>query len=195
MSDQPNGIAAAKKFWDGCRNRAKDTDTETVGRRPSQMLRALGSTLAAGICRTKPMVPDEQRMFPKKSIFATRNRLAILFRMFMNSERITKADYDSRVDAFGRASGKTPAEMATPRSNAVKAITGDNLSVMQLERNLEFMGWEIVDLSMIIRDTKTGEIRTLALSDAPKYAEGMGTLPSEDDPILDLDLSDLNLDD
>ena len=189
MADQPNGIAAAKKFWDACRNRAKDAGSETVGSKPSQILRALGSTLAAGICRTKPMVLDEQRMFPKKSIFATRNRLAILFRMFMNSERITKAEYDARVDAFGRATGKTPAEMATPRSNAVKAIMGDNLSVMQLERNLEFMGWEIMDMSMVLRDTKTGEVRTLALSDAPKYAEGLVDRPSKDE-VLDIDFDD-----
>lgn len=148
-------------------------------RRPSIQLSACGSELVKGICTSKPKVPDDKLMFTKSDINKTKNPLAKLFRLIMYKLRITPDDYRASAIAYGRSLGKTGAEMTTPLSNARKAIFAENLSTMQLERNLLYANWDIIDIGLTIQNHETGEILEFKLSDIPKLKYDQGTEISE----------------
>lgn len=162
---------------------AKATRSESY--KPSQRLQAASATLVQGIVSAKPMVSDDKLMFPERTVHETSNPLAVLFRMFMNTERITSEEYKSRVHAYGRTLGCTPARMATPMSNARKAIEGDNLTIAQLQRNVEYMGWTLDEVTITVRDDKTGERVTYSTTDLYKYSTSGAVKKLDFDPVFD----------
>lgn len=139
-------------------------------RKPSQCLTALGSQLTKGICTERPIVSDDQLMFRPKDIHDVRNPLAKLFRMIMFKLRMTPDEYKSKTMEYGRSIGKTPAQMNTELSNSKKAIYGGSLTIMQLERNLLHAGYDILDMSLTIKNNTTGEVQTYQLSDVTKLS-------------------------
>ena len=138
------------------------------GKRPSEQMSATGGELLKGICTERPKVPDDKLMFDQRAIGRTKNPLAKLFRLIMYKLRFTPDDYKAKAISYGAKIGKTGAEMTTTLSNARKAIYGENLTIMQLERNLMFADYDILDLSVTIQNRETGEIGEYRLSDIGK---------------------------
>lgn len=161
--------------------------SKTKGQKPSERLSGLlDNELLKGICTNRPKVPEDKLMFQRKDINKTKNPLAKLFRLIMYKLRFTPDDYKSKAIAYGASIGKTGAEITTTLSNAKKAIYGENLTVMQLERNLIFADYEILDLSVTIQSKETGEITEYKLSDIAKLKGD----DASDDPLDYLDIPD-----
>lgn len=158
---------------------------QTREMRPSQRIAMHGSELLKGIVTERPMVPEDKLMFDRKSISKTKNPLAKLFRLIMYKLRMTPDDYRAKAVAYGSTLGKTGAEMTTALSNARKAIYGENLTIMQLERNLLFADYDILDLAVTIQNHETGEISQYKLSDIstliPNTAEEIDQLVESDE--------------
>lgn len=152
---------------------------------PTQKMDRVGSYLGKGIVTEKPYVSDDKLMFNVSDIHKTANPLAKLFRLIMYKLRITPEIYRDAAISHGINVGKSASQITTILSNSRKAIFGDNLTVMQLERNLSFAGQEIVDMSVTIRDANTGELRTFNLSDIADLS-----IPTEIDNVIDSDDDD-----
>lgn len=146
---------------------------------PSQTMERHAATLKRNVKSAKPQVSDDKLMFGRKDITDTPNPLARLFRLIMFSLRITPEEYREMAVEYGRHMGKSGPEVTTALSNSKKAIKGKNLTMMQFERNLNFIGKEIIGLEVTIRDTNTGEVNTYSLSQVVSVSNATGA-PSED---------------
>jgi hypothetical protein len=134
---------------------------------PSERLNRIGSLLADGIVKGKPKATEDQLLFNKEDIARAKNPLLRLFRLICYKRNITLDDYRAMIYKYELAEGKTMAQVQTCISNTKKAIFGDSLTIMQFERNLNYIGLDIMDLIVITRDEE-GELITYATSDSAK---------------------------
>lgn len=131
----------------------------------SERLARLGPKLIEGVCAGKPPVPDDQLMFDKESIRQAQDQLLKMFRYICYKERVTPEDYRRGIYKYELEGGKTMSQAQTTISNSKKAIFGAALTMMQFERNMNYLGKDIVNMSFDLKDPETGEVTRYNSSD------------------------------
>ena len=149
---------------------------------PSQRVRAVMPKLMRGICTSRPYASDDKLMFNPRSISETSNPLAKLFRYVMYKLRFTEDEYRARAFGHGLREGKAVSQINSDISNAKKAICGKNLTIKQLRRNLEYIGYNLTDIRITVEDAETGEYTSYAISDL-QLLDRTARSPKEDDDV------------
>lgn len=125
----------------------------------------------ASAVRASLLVHDGKPIFRPESLLETVNPIARLVRLIFLDQNITEEYFREVHSEIERAEGKLPKDVNTIRNNLLKALSKERMSVPQFERILTILGFNILDITYALLDSRTGEVRSYSLSDIPPYLE------------------------
>ena len=103
-------------------------------------------------------------------LFSTTFPLAIIARLFLIKENLTKERLADAFNDMASATGLLMTQASSGRGNLKKDIIKNKVSWDLLEKLIRVGGYDIVDVSLTLVDRKTHEVKEIKKSDRDQYA-------------------------
>ncbi len=101
-------------------------------------------------------------VFTIDDLKTTHHCLALIMRMLLVACNMSTDEFNSRFNEFNNQDRKTK---VTTRNNMKRTIQNRNLTFVSFTDILVYLGFTLVDLSVTVRDARTGDVRTISMED------------------------------
>ena len=118
--------------------------------------------------RQRKVVHTGEPLFTAGEVMNTLNPIARLFRMICVLDHITTDDLFDRHKEYCERISMMPTAINTDKHNLRKALAKPCMTIGVMTKLLDILGYNLVDISYTLLNTKNGEVTTFSYSDTEK---------------------------
>lgn len=117
-----------------------------------------------------------EKLFTAGEVMETLNPIARLFRMICVVNGITDDDLFDKHREYCEKISMLPTAINTDKHNLRKALAKPGMTINIMTKLLEILGFNVIDISYTLLNTKTGEIKKYSFSDTegPEFQAILG---------------------
>ena len=126
--------------------------------------------------RERHVPTNGEQLFTAGEVMETLNPIARLFRMICVVNNITDEDLFERHREYCERITMMPTAINTDKHNLRKALAKPGMTINIMTKLLDILGYNVIDISYTLMDTKTGDIKKYSFSDTegPEFQEILG---------------------